>query len=145
MKITEHFDSSEFKQPARKGFEERPYPEEWVQDRLVPLCTQLELIREKLGNYPIKVISGYRSPEYNSAIGGAKQSQHMQGRAADIIIKELDAITVYNKILLLVKAKESEIGGLGRYDDFTHVDIRESPRLMTWNGSRTSEQTEANA
>jgi len=33
---------------------------------------------------PIKVNSGYRSPEYNKKIGGAKTSQHMKGEALDL-------------------------------------------------------------
>lgn len=138
MKITEHFDIEEFKQPARKGQPEIPYPTEWVTERLLPLCTQLELIREKLGNRPIKVISGFRSEEYNRAIGGAKLSQHVQGRAADIIVSGLEADVVYSEILKMSKDKIINIGGLGRYNTFTHVDIRPTTKLAavtTWNGN----------
>lgn len=35
-------------------------------------------------NRPIIVNSGYRSPELNAAVKGAKNSQHMAGEAADI-------------------------------------------------------------
>ena len=43
----------------------------------------LDPLREKYGK-PIKVNSGYRCPKHNLAVGGAKQSQHMKGEAADI-------------------------------------------------------------
>jgi len=43
----------------------------------------LDPVREKLGS-PIKVNSGYRSPAVNTKIGGAKNSQHLTGEAADI-------------------------------------------------------------
>lgn len=33
---------------------------------------------------PIYVNSGYRSPELNRRVGGARRSYHMEGRAADI-------------------------------------------------------------
>ena len=33
---------------------------------------------------PITVNSGYRCPKLNDAVGGAKNSQHMRGEAADI-------------------------------------------------------------
>jgi len=39
-------------------------------------------IRNKLG--PIRISSGYRSPELNKAIGGATNSQHSVGEALDL-------------------------------------------------------------
>lgn len=44
----------------------------------------LQPLRTGLG-VPITVTSGYRSPALNQAIGGASNSQHMQGQAADIV------------------------------------------------------------
>ena len=43
----------------------------------------LDKVREMWGK-PIGVNSGYRSPELNRAVGGAKNSQHVRGEAADI-------------------------------------------------------------
>ena len=43
----------------------------------------LDPVREKLGK-PIIVDSGYRCPKCNAAVGGATQSQHLVGEAADI-------------------------------------------------------------
>lgn len=43
----------------------------------------LDKVREMWGK-PIGVNSGYRSPELNRAVGGAKNSQHLRGEAADI-------------------------------------------------------------
>ena len=34
--------------------------------------------------YPIRISSGYRSPQLNAAVRGAQNSQHMLGQAADI-------------------------------------------------------------
>lgn len=45
----------------------------------------LEVIREALGNVPLKVTSGYRPPEYNAAVGGAPTSSHQDGLAADFV------------------------------------------------------------
>lgn len=44
----------------------------------------LDPLRERWGK-PIKVNSGYRCPALNKAIGGAAQSQHTKGEAADIV------------------------------------------------------------
>lgn len=43
----------------------------------------LDPLRELFGR-PIMVSSGFRSKDLNAAIGGAKNSQHMKGEAADI-------------------------------------------------------------
>lgn len=43
----------------------------------------LDPLREAWGA-PIVVTSGYRSPRLNSAVGGARGSQHTYGQAADI-------------------------------------------------------------
>ena len=52
--------------------------------RLEILCRNvLQPLRDALG-FPIRVNSGYRSPELNRAIGGSPTSDHMMGRAADI-------------------------------------------------------------
>jgi len=143
MKITEHFSLEEFKQPAMHNMSGLPYPEQWIKDRLTPLCQQLEIIREKLGGKPIRIVSGYRSPEYNTAINGAKQSQHIQGRAADIVVEGVDAYTVYSSIMQMVRAKVINIGGLGYYKKFTHVDIRTHKigAITTWTGDRLEPST----
>ena len=46
----------------------------------------LDPVREAFGQ-PIVVTSGYRSPALNKAVGGAKNSQHTFGQAADIRAK----------------------------------------------------------
>ena len=43
----------------------------------------LDPLREMYGK-AITVNSGYRCPKLNAAVGGAKNSQHMKGEAADI-------------------------------------------------------------
>ena len=69
--------------PADKlGIDNTPTPEASVQ--LSNLVTHvLDPLREMYGK-PITVNSGYRCPKLNDAVGGAKNSQHMRGEAADI-------------------------------------------------------------
>jgi uncharacterized protein YcbK (DUF882 family) len=133
--ITEHFDASEFAQPARHGFESEAYPLKWIDSRLRPLCEQLENIRDKAG--PLTILSGYRSEAYNRKIGGAKASQHVQGRAADIVCKQ-GAKWLHALVLGLYESGQIKIGGLGFYPqgNFVHVDIRPGT-LKRWTGSRS--------
>ena len=42
-------------------------------------------------NHPIIVTSGYRCKELNAAVGGARNSQHLKGQAADIVSDDFEA------------------------------------------------------
>lgn len=53
-------------------------------DNIVNTLEQLQKIRDKLGS-PITITSGYRGPNVNSKVGGAKQSDHLSGMAADFV------------------------------------------------------------
>lgn len=62
-------------------------PDDDVTDELADLCNDtLERIRTQCDNNPITVSSGYRCAELNQAIGGAANSAHLYGCAADIEI-----------------------------------------------------------
>lgn len=55
-----------------------------IRDRLETLiCRLLDPVRRRWG-FPIRVTSGFRSPELNRKVGGAAGSQHQRGEAADI-------------------------------------------------------------
>ena len=45
----------------------------------------LQPLRDKLGK-PIIITSGYRCPRLNQAVGGVKNSQHLEGKAVDIVV-----------------------------------------------------------
>lgn len=139
-KVTPHFSVSEFARRPRPeaGFPQgAPYPPEWVQGRLRPLCEALEVIRAALGGRAVKVGSGYRDEAYNKAIGGARASQHMAGRAADVTVAGVNARNVHNVVLsLCMEGKLPMVKGLGRYEKFTHVDVRPGTKLVRWSGSR---------
>jgi zinc D-Ala-D-Ala carboxypeptidase len=60
-------------------------PSEEILKNLKILALKMEEIRELLGNVPLVVTSGYRSPDLNRIVGGASNSQHLQGLACDFI------------------------------------------------------------
>lgn len=70
-------------QAKKAGIKNTPSSE--IVARMKYLVTNLlDPLRELYG-YPILVSSGFRSPELNELVGGAKTSQHLKGEAADII------------------------------------------------------------
>lgn len=70
---------------TRLGFDEQFNPTDQVVENLRLLCVHvLQPLRDHLG-YPLKVNSGYRCRSVNTHIGGARNSQHISGHAADII------------------------------------------------------------
>ena len=89
MKLTQHFDLSEFvysETAERKGIDN--YPDNIAITNLLMLCRDvLEPAREEYGKAMI-ISSGYRCVELNKAVGGKPNSQHLTGCAADIVCSE---------------------------------------------------------
>ena len=115
--MTEHFSREEFRSKDGAHF---PYE---VKQNLQILAEQLEILREHFQK-PININSGYRSPEHNAKVGGAENSQHLLGKAADVVIDGVSPDEVADAIEFLIDNKMMKQGGLGRYVDFTHYDIR---------------------
>ena len=86
MNLTDHFHLEELiaSQTAVRSKIDNT-PPEYIIDRLRETAVQMELVRMMLGNEPITVSSGYRSPDLNTAIGGSKTSAHCDGYAVDFI------------------------------------------------------------
>jgi len=119
------------------------------------LLLKLELILQKVNEKGYRcdgfhIMSGYRTPYYNNAIGNVKYSRHIYGGAVDIFIDEnpkndmmddlnqdgkidyRDAAVIYRIIDELYGKKfyDPFLGGLARYKKtnnhgpFVHVDVR---------------------
>ena len=116
MNLSEHFTLDELN---KHKFD---MPDE-VLDNLKMLAVQLEIIRAHF-NAPVIINSGYRNLEYNRNIGSKDTSQHVKGTAADIVVKDVSPDEVADAIEFLINTGMLKEGGVGRYNTFTHYDIR---------------------
>ena len=92
------------------------------------LVARLQSLRDALGK-PIKVTSGYRTPEHNASptVGGEPDSQHLCGKAADIVVSGVSV----GKLAKLAAA--AGFTGIGTYNDgHLHVDVRDG--RARWSG-----------
>lgn len=82
------------------------------------LATHLEELRRIIGHQAVPIISGYRSPRHNRAVGGAPHSQHLRAAAADI---------PYG-LATVEQAMRAGFTGIGERDGWAvHVDVRPGP------------------
>ena len=106
-----------------------PYPMAYRTDptRLPRLAYVFELIRYVVGHLPISNNSAYRSPSHNRRIGGARKSQHVEGRAMDLVPPKGWTTREFHAV---IRDSIPEVRGLGRYRGFVHVDVRPGRRWM---------------
>lgn len=86
---------------------------------LQPRVTELLTGLESAYGQPLNVTSGYRSPEKNAAVGGAKGSQHMHGNAVDI---DVSGMSTDERRKLIELAQAQGFTGVGIYDNSLHFD-----------------------
>ncbi len=117
MQVTKNFKLNELE------FHDKIPPE--LIANAIELLQNLQVIRDHFQK-PIIIISGYRSPARNEVVGGAKKSQHMEAKAADIKIAGISTEEIYNRIDKLMNQGKIKTGGLGFYPSqgFVHYDIR---------------------
>lgn len=112
------------------------YPADWRDTRAVVLARAFEHIRSVVGK-PLVILSAYRTAEHNRRVGGAKNSQHVEGRALDLKPpKGLTPHELYRVIRGEVGDERCPIRGLSMYPTFVHIDVRPSDRLVIWMGTR---------
>ncbi|BAC93391.1 conserved hypothetical protein [Vibrio vulnificus YJ016] len=117
--LTAHFKWSEF---SCNDKDNTPVPQD-LRTNVKNLASQLEVIRSEIGK-PIKITSAYRTPEYNRKIGGATNSLHVTGKAADLQVSGVKPKDLYEKIISLINNGKITQGGVGLYTSFVHYDIR---------------------
>jgi uncharacterized protein YcbK (DUF882 family) len=116
MKITNNFFLQEF--DSKCG---REMPTN-VMVNIIELAKNLQVLRDEVKK-SIQITSGYRSPEHNAKVKGAKNSQHITGMAADIKVAGMTPKQVAEVIERLIAEKKMKEGGIGIYKTWLHYDI----------------------
>lgn len=116
---TVHFDWSEFTSHDGSGFSGGNVGATQVKENVRRLMYKLEALRKKAGDRSVTINSGFRSVAYNSQIGGASNSMHTYGVAADTAVSGLSTYSVYRI------AETCGFSGLETYTvSWQHVDSR---------------------
>ena len=89
------------------------------------LLEVLERIRKEF-NAPVTINSACRCANHNKNVGGASNSTHLFGLAADIDVKGVKPEDVGKMLNYWYRGKY----GRKAYDTFTHIDVRED--YQTW-------------
>lgn len=117
MKLSAHFWRKEFACKCGCGLDTVDYE----------LLLVLEEIRAQFGR-KVYVTSGCRCEKYNKEIKGYPRSKHLVCKAADIVVDGVDPVDVADFAETLLVRR----GGIGRYESFTHVDVRDN--MARWKG-----------
>lgn len=92
-----------------------------VTENLRNLCKNiLQPIRTAFGS-PIYVTSGYRCPKLNKAVGGVKNSFHLQGRAADISAS--DFLGLMDVVMKLSKTDDFRPSEIIYHGSYIHIAL----------------------
>ena len=84
------------------------------------LIDVLEMLKAYFRGAKVTIGSGHRCPEHNAAVGGAENSMHLTGKAADIYVEGFNPAEVARYL----KEKYPDRFGIGEYNTFTHCDVR---------------------
>lgn len=126
MRLSKHFTLAELtasQTAIRLGIDNTEISET-IYDNLQLLCERvLEPVREEFG---VTIItSGYRCPELNQAIGGAPESQHIDGCAADFRIPNVNPHIVAQWMVENLQAYDQIIQEHGRWVHASYVAIKQ--------------------
>jgi len=100
IKLSAGFNLDEFtisQVAERHGYHNQP--NEIQIDNLTNLCANVLQPLRDLIQVPIVITSGFRSFDVNTIVGGASNSQHLEGKAADFIVPSMNLADVFNIII----------------------------------------------
>jgi len=87
---------------------------------ILEMAENLQIVRDYIKS-KIIITSGWRTPKWNSYVGGVKNSYHCQGLAADIRVL---GMRPYDLAIYVAKLTEFKGIGISTRHNFVHIDLR---------------------
>lgn len=134
MQLTEHFTLEEFttSSTAKARGIDNSVSSQRVVDNLRNLCEQVLEPLRSYANQPITISSGYRCKALNKVVGGARNSQHMTGEAADIHIPLYDFKDSTGSRLTDIQLARDWMQWLTDNTDFDQLILETVNRRIFW-------------
>ena len=100
MNLSDHLTLEDFthSNTAKAKGIDNTLPEELLETAKYTAQNLFEPIRELLGGVPLRVNSGYRCPELNTAVRGVPTSQHTKAQALDLFPQNMTVAEAFEKI-----------------------------------------------
>lgn len=140
QRLSAHFTLSELTFSAtavRKGIPNIAPPA--IIDQLILTADRMEKVRDLLGGKPIRVLSGYRSPAVNTAVGGSKTSAHRTGHAVDFVCPEFGTPSQVAAHLAKHLTGYDQI--IEEFGDWVHVGFGPNKRMQKLTARKVGGQT----
>lgn len=106
-----------------RGYTSNSLPPKSQWKKMAPTLKIIDRMAREMGRPVDCVLSAYRSPRYNRAVGGKSRSLHMQNQAVDVRFHGASPRHVAS-VARYLRKKRKFSGGVGRYSSFVHVDTR---------------------
>ena len=134
MQLTEHFTLEEFttSSTAKARGIDNSVSSQRVAENLRNLCEQVLEPLRSYANQPITISSGYRCKALNKVVGGARNSQHMTGEAADIHIPLYDFKDSTGSRLTDIQLARDWMQWLTDNTDFDQLILETVNRRIFW-------------
>lgn len=128
MKLSEHFDSTEFRCNCGN-----------YGNMSQLLINRLEQMHSIMKAKAIYIASGYRDPNCSVKVGGYRNDAHTKGMAADIRVQKQDG-SYYSAEDIAEVAERVGFGGIGLMSGACHVDTRDTEPYLNnhWFGSEVT-------
>ena len=88
-------------------------------------ANNLQVLRDALKT-PIHINSAVRCKHHNKMVNGSLKSQHLLGKAVDIVTKKFSVNQIYDVVIKLREQNKVKFNGIGIYNTFLHLDLRDN-------------------